>query len=359
MFNVMVQNILLKILLFPISLLYGLGVEIRNLLYRMGALKGVSFNIPVISVGNLTVGGAGKSPHIEYLVRQFQAYLDVATLSRGYQRKTRGFLLAHEDNDANLIGDEALQFKRKFPDITVAVGENRIIAVSKLLIQKPGLQLILLDDAFQHRAIKPGLNILLTEYDRPFTRDMLLPSGRLREWKAGYKRADIIVVTKCPDELSTENREKLINEIAPLSYQRIYFSKYKYLLPYYLFDKSYHLNNISDKHVLLICAIARTDYLLKYVNEAFNEVRILEYEDHHYFDQHDLSNLVRHFEHLQGPNKIILTTEKDAMRLELHRSFIMEHNLPIYILPVEVEFMDAESNNFDEDVKQFLLDFKV
>jgi tetraacyldisaccharide 4'-kinase len=355
----MVDNPLLKILLAPFALLYGIMVGLRNWFYQKNLLKSFDFDIPVISVGNLSVGGAGKTPHTEYLIRILKDYIDVATLSRGYGRKTKGFLIVHSRNNADQVGDEPLQFSRKFPDIVVAVGESRAFAISELLMHYPKTQAVLLDDAFQHRAVRPGLNILLTEYDRPFTRDHLMPVGRLREWRSGYRRADIIVVTKCPEVVSEEEKNGLIQAINPLPEQKVFFSKYSYQNPYFLFKPSYRIALDEELDVLLICAIARTDYLLEFVEPRVGAVRLLEYEDHHKFSKFDLSNLSSRFKRMDSRKKIILTTEKDAMRLELHRAWLMENQLPVFVLPVEVNFLFGEKRAFDQAVQNFLLEFKV
>ncbi|MEM9822098.1 MAG: tetraacyldisaccharide 4'-kinase [Bacteroidota bacterium] len=355
----MIQQTLVKLLLAPFSLLYGFGVSIRDFFYRSGVLKGVSFSIPVISVGNLSIGGAGKTPHIEYLIRLLKDYIYIATISRGYRRKTRGFQLVRPRNNAEQVGDEPLQFKRKFPDILVSVSESRTFAIPKILGLQPQTQTILLDDAFQHRSVEPGLNILLTEYQYPFTRDYLLPSGRLREWRSAYRRADFIVVSKCPAVLSAEDRQRMVDEIRPLKWQQIYFSYYDYQAPYYLFHPGQRLLLRADLDVLLICAIARTDYLLSYLEPRVRSVKVLEYEDHHYFTHFDLSNLKQAYERIEGKTKVILTTEKDAMRLELHRKYIIEHQLPIFALPIQVRFHGEDAQRFDRDVKEYLLGFRV
>ncbi|MEL6357313.1 MAG: tetraacyldisaccharide 4'-kinase, partial [Bacteroidota bacterium] len=284
----MLQFPLAKLLLAPISLLYGLGVSFRNWAYRRGLLKSISFNIPVISVGNLSVGGAGKTPHIEYLIRAFDPYLNIATLSRGYARKSKGFIRVQPQMNAEKVGDEPLQYKRKFPDVEVTVAEERAFAIPQIVAQRPDIQLVLLDDAYQHRAVKPGLNILLTQFNRPFTRDYLLPSGRLREWRSAYERADVIIVTKCPKELDPAMAAKLREEIAPLPHQRIFFSYYEYGSPYYILNSRYRLQMDDELDVLLISAIANTDYLLSYLKEKNGGVHALEYTDHHYFDRRDL-----------------------------------------------------------------------
>ena len=355
----MFRNNLVKILLAPLSLLYGLGVSLRDFFYKKGLLKGVAFDLPIISVGNLSVGGAGKTPHIEYLIRLLRPYINVATLSRGYKRKTKGFLKVEQNNDAETVGDEPLQFKRKYPDVNVVVAENRTFAVPKILMEQPDTQVILLDDAFQHRSIQPGLNILLTEYSYPFTEDYLLPSGRLREWRSSYRRADVLIVSKCPPEVTQEEKDYYINSIKPFPHQKIFFSYYEYQRPYYILDYRYSVNLEPDVDVLLICAIARTDYLVEHLESQVNSVQVMEYEDHRYFSKFDVSFLKTNFDKMDSKKKLIITTEKDAMRLQLHHPYLQEHRLPIFALPVEVKFHYEEGEQFDEDIKKFLLNFKM
>jgi tetraacyldisaccharide 4'-kinase len=355
----MIQNTLVRILLAPFSLLYGIGVGLRNFFYSNNLLRGVEFDIPVISVGNLSIGGAGKTPHIEYLIRLLKDYIFVATLSRGYKRKTKGYLVVQPNFTAESVGDEPLQFKRKFPDVFVSISESRAYAIPSIMMDYPRAQTILLDDAFQHRSVKPGLNILLTEFDRPFTRDFLMPSGRLREWRSAYHRADIIIVSKCPPQITEQEKIDFIDEIRPFPAQRIFFSYYRYQNPYFIFQRNYILSLKENVDVLLICAIANTDYLLKYLYEKVAYVKALEYEDHHFFNEFDLSNLKNEFDKIESERKIILTTEKDAMRLELHRNFIIQNKLPIYVLPVEVAFHFNEGQVFDNAVEDFLLNFRA
>ena len=354
----MVRNTLIKILLAPFSLLYGVGISFRNFLYRNGLLKGIVFNIPVISVGNLSIGGTGKTPHIEYLIRLLKDYIEVATLSRGYQRKTKGYLEIKPNFNAEQSGDEPLQYARKFQDILVAVGEDRSYAIPEIMKYHPGTQVVLLDDAFQHLSVKPGLNILLTEFSNPFTRDYLLPSGRLREWRSSYERADVIVVSKCPSEMTIAEKEKMTAEINPFPHQKIFFSKYEYGYPYYIFNWSQRFRIDSDWDVLVICAIANTDYLLNNLTPLVNSVKVMAFEDHHFFRAYDIGRLKETFDNIDSKKKIIITTEKDAMRLELHRQFLIENQLPIMVLPVEVSFLFNENGAFDDIVKEFMLNFK-
>ena len=217
-----------RILLFPFSLLYWLGIAVRNYLYDKQILKSSSFGLPLICVGNLSVGGTGKSPMVEYLIRMLEQQYHIATLSRGYKRKTKGYALAGPDTTALEIGDEPMQFHQKFPDLPVAVGEERMVAIPQLLHDRPQTELIILDDAFQHRAVKAGLNILLTEYSNLFTRDFYLPTGDLRDLKSSYKRAQIIIVTKCKNGISEIEKEKIIKEIRPVDGQLIFFTGFEY-----------------------------------------------------------------------------------------------------------------------------------
>ena len=343
----------------PFSILYGLGVSIRNFCYHNGILKGVTFDLPIISVGNLSVGGAGKSPHIEYLIRLLKDYIDVATLSRGYGRKTKGFHFVVPQSDAKQVGDEPVQFKQKFPEVVVTVAENRTFAIPEILSVYPDIQAVLLDDAFQHRSINPGLNILLTEYNHPFTRDILLPAGRLREWRSAYSRADIIIVSKCPPVLAASDRARFIKEIRPLPHQKVFFSYYKYQVPYSLFDNSKTYNLHDELDLILVCAIARSDYLLTHLEQQIQFARVLEYTDHHYFSKIDMGNVKSQFEKLPSKEKIIITTEKDATRLHLHKDYIIENQLPVYVLPIQVAFHDDDALGFDQAVKDFLLNFRV
>ena len=355
----MSEDIVVRVLLLPLALLYGVGVGIRHLLYRLGVLRSVRFDLPVISVGNISVGGTGKSPHIEYLLRWLHQYLNVAVLSRGYGRSTTGYRPVTVIDTAEQVGDEPLQFKRKFPEVPISVGESRALGVPELVKRNPDTHCVLLDDAFQHLAVEPGLNVMLTEYARPFTRDWLLPAGRLREWRFGYRRADIVIVTKCPPELSPRQRQQMLAEIDPYPRQRVYFSRYTYGLPYELLRPDLHRPLDLDTDALLVSAIANTDYLLAHLATALRSVQTLEFEDHHYFEEEDLRNMLKRFDALPSRNKIILTTEKDATRLELHQDFFWKNNLPVYVLPIEVAFCDDDEMVFQGDVRRFLTEFKV
>ena len=354
----MVNQWIFKLLLLPIALIYGAGATLRNLLFEFGVLKGSTFSLPVISIGNLTVGGTGKTPHTEYLIRLLHEYLYLAVLSRGYKRKTAGYLEVSTSSTANDVGDEPLQYKRKYPHVAIAVAESRSLAIPQLLRSHPQVNVILLDDGYQHREVIPGLNILLTDHARLFTRDFFLPVGRLREWRDEAKRADLIVVTKCPSNISYAEMDALRKEVAQNNNQQVFFSYYRYGHPYRMYGtQRFPLH--SNLTVLLVVAIAGTEYLLEHVENQCKEVRLMEYNDHHSYSNFDIGDIERHFNLIEDKqNAIILTTEKDAMRLDLHRDTLMKLNLPVYILPVAVSFVEDGTVSFDDTVKNWLLNFK-
>jgi tetraacyldisaccharide 4'-kinase len=355
----MVQDIVIRVLLLPFALLYGFAIFVRSALYQTGLLRSVRFDLPVISVGNMSMGGTGKSPHIEYLLRWLNEYIEVGVLSRGYGRKTEGYRTVSIIDTAEQVGDEPLQFKRKFGDVPVSISESRALGVPEMVRRHPNLQCVLLDDAFQHLSVTPGLNILLTEFTRPFTRDWLLPSGRLREWRSGYRRADLIVVTKCPQILTEKQRVDMIRELDLYARQKVYFSYYRYGTPYHLLISQIERPIDLKTDILLVSAIANTDYLLQYLGSVARSVHTMEFEDHHYFKEEDLYDLGKRFDALESDQKIILTTEKDATRLELHASFIAQRQWPIFVLPAMVAFHGEDEAAFQNDVKQFLTGFEV
>ncbi len=355
----MVDKWIKRILLAPFALLFGMGVAIKSLIYKVGLLKGVSFSIPVINVGNLTVGGAGKTPHIEYLIRLLSPYLPVGTLSRGYKRKTKGFMLVRPGFNSDQVGDEPLLYARKYPGIAVAVSESRSTGVLKLLQSRPQTRVVLLDDAFQHRAIEHNLNILLTEYDEPFYKDWLMPAGRLREWRRGYKRADLIIVTKCPSDMSLDKRNEMVAMINPVRDQHVFFSRYDYFTPYRMWDPQKRTEITEDHEVLLICGIAKTEYLLEYLHTKAGAVKLIQFEDHHVYIRHDLEMIKKYFDNMIGNKLMVLTTEKDAMRLEGFREFFTKNNIRIDILPIQVNFLFDDGPAFDDWVQRFLLNFTV
>ena len=270
----------IRILLFPLSFLYAMIVRLRNWCYDKGIFGSTRFNLPVICVGNLAVGGTGKSPMVELLVRRLKDEHEVAILSRGYKRKTRGYAMAGDVTTALDIGDEPMEFHRKFPDIAVAVGEERIVAIPQLLHDRPGTQVIILDDAFQHRSVKAGLNILLSDYNNLFTRDWWLPTGDLRDEKRSYRRADLIVVTKCNETLDSIEKEAIIGEIHPLPHQQVFFSFIRYGEPYHI-TRGNTCRITGESEVLLVTGIANPDPLKRWLNESSGAFYELSYSDHH------------------------------------------------------------------------------
>ena len=273
-----------RYLLFPVSLVYGGIVWLRNWLYDKNIFKSAAFNFPVICVGNLATGGTGKTPMVEYLVRLLKNEFKTATLSRGYKRKTKGFAIANENTTALEIGDEPMQFHLKFPEITVAVGEERLEAIPQLLHWHPETEVIILDDAFQHRSVRAGLNILLTEYNNLYTRDLMLPAGDLRDTRLSNKRADIIIVTKCKPDLSETERQSLIAEIDPAQHQSLYFTTLTYGTPYHLYSEQ-EISISKNMDTLLLCGIANPGQLKEYINKHVHTYDMLSYPDHHILDR--------------------------------------------------------------------------
>lgn len=354
----MVRNWILKLLLFPLSILYGLFSILYSFFYDYKILAPIRFALPVINVGNLTVGGTGKTPHTEYLINILRPYIKVAALSRGYKRKSNGFLEVMMNSTVKDVGDEPLLYKLKYQELGVFVAESRVEGISQILMKYPNVQTVLLDDAYQHREISPALNLLLTEFDRPFFYDFFLPFGRLREWKSAYKRADAVIVTKCPLNMTKVDKDNFIKELKLKENQRVFFSFYKYYDPYYLYDNQRKLKLTSDKTVVLISALASTSYLINYLEQLGCDYHSLEYNDHHDFTHDEIENLHKIYMSLNSDDKIILTTEKDAMRLNDHRKYLIDNKLPIFVLPVSVDFLFSEKNFFDDYIKNFLLNFK-
>ncbi len=355
----MFNNRFLSFIFLPISLLYGWIVSLRNIFYQKGILKRTQFDIPIICIGNLSVGGAGKTPHTEYLIRLLNPYINISTLSRGYKRKTTGFIEVQVDNLAEDVGDEPLQLKRKHPDAIITVGENRVNAVTKIMASHPETQTILLDDAYQHLAIKAGLYIMLTEFKYPFFEDWIMPSGRLREWKEGYERSDIIIVTKCPKDEKQVDKEYFYKKIKLLPHQKVFFTYLNYLNPYYIFNGNQRFQLASDIDIILICGIAKPEYLIKYLESTAGKVHVMEFDDHQDFKNFHLAQLLTAYKTFESNKKVIITTEKDAIRLQQHRDFLIKNQLPIFALPIEVFFHFDEKVTFNNYIKNYLLNFQV
>ncbi|MES2850123.1 MAG: tetraacyldisaccharide 4'-kinase [Bacteroidota bacterium] len=339
----------------PLSFLYGGIIWLRNWLFDKNIFKSHPFNFPLICVGNLAVGGTGKTPMVEYLIRLLKNDFKTATLSRGYKRKTKGFGIANENTTALEIGDEPMQFHKKFTDVTVAVGEERLVAIPQLLQDRPETEVIILDDAFQHRSVKAGLNILLTECKDLYTRDLLLPSGNLRDIKYSAKRAQIIIVTKCKADLTNAEKEAIINELNPAPGQTVYFTAIQYSQPYHLFSKR-EINFTHGADILLVCGIANPGPLKEYLSSNVHSYDMLRYPDHHIFDSDDLKEIKKQFEKIRSSEKLILTTEKDGVRMQKFENELTD--FPLYILPIRHSFLFNEEEKFNKQVIDFVSSYK-
>ncbi len=318
------MNFLRKIL-FPFSILYGCIMAIRNFLFDKGILRSYSFEVPVIAVGNLSVGGTGKTPQIEYLIRLLAQNYKIATLSRGYKRKSEGFVLADANSTAEILGDEPFQIHQKFPQIKVAVDADRKNGIEKLLSLEDKPEVILLDDAFQHRRVKAGFYILLSAYDDLFCDDFLLPTGNLRESRKGAKRANVIIITKCPKDLSEIAQQNIKNKIG--LEVPIYFSYIDYDDMVYNPNESKKVSEIKLLDKLVIAGIAKPEPFFNYLEVSRDDCLV--YPDHHFFTEKDLNQIER-----KANNKVIITTEKDFVRLMQHH-----WKTSIYYLPIKSSFL--------------------
>jgi tetraacyldisaccharide 4'-kinase len=339
-----------KIPFVPLALLYGVVVYFRNRFYDWGFLKSKSPAIHTICVGNLAVGGTGKTPHVEYLITLLKDELNIATLSRGYKRKTKGFLLASGESTSEDIGDEPLFYKIKHPDIHVAVDGNRVRGVKKLSEIEPVPEAVILDDAFQHRAIKCGLNIVVSEFDNLYYNDHLMPVGRLRESKSGIKRADIIVVSKTPEKTTAVDIRNVLKDIKPYPHQQVFFSYLKYGELYSISNFSERIDTLQDLfrfRLIVFTGIANPNPMITYLKEYSAGVSHLPFPDHHEYSISDIHNIQKYYESFEGGNKLIVTTEKDLMRLKLPALWDTVERMNIFVLPIEVTFKDKaeEFNN--------------
>lgn len=343
-----------SILLSPITFIYGSVVRTRNWLFDKGYYKSIQFDLPVINIGNLSYGGTGKTPHIEYLIRLISPHFHVATLSRGYMRKTKGYMAATSETTPEQVGDEPQLIKWKYPQVGVSVGEDRVMAVPQVLSDWPSTEVLLLDDAFQHRSIDPGLNILLTDYNKLYTRDELIPAGSLREPIAGATRAQFIVVTKCPPNLTAQQREAVKQELKPLPHQKVFFSYLQYAPAYNIMNPEQKLAQGPDMEVIMLVGIANPKPLKDYLSSRFKAVHTLQYPDHHSYTAHDAENMVTAYEKLEAGQKAIITTEKDAVRLHTYRQWFIERKIPIFVQPMQVEFFPEDKALFDGEILNYL-----
>lgn len=334
-------------ILLPISLIYWAIVRFRNILYDKQILKSTAFDIPTIVIGNLAIGGTGKSPMTEYIVRLLESKHKIATLSRGYGRKTKGFRLVETSAMATEVGDEPLQFKNKFPHITVAVSEDRCLGIEQL---KAEHDLIILDDAYQHRKLKPGYSILLFDFNSLFKPIITLPTGDFRDNLSASKRADCIVITKCPKTIYDDQKkhiERLIrkhNVTSPIFYTSIYYDK--------------PINNIKEElpaelegyDVLLFCGIANPDPLVSYLQEKENNVSLVKFPDHYNYERNDFDRIIHSFEAISSDKKIILTTEKDMQRIPA--DYFKDY--PLYYIPIHLKTADYQRKTFDNFIETYV-----
>ncbi len=344
-------------LLQPVSALYGVGVKWRNILFDKGILRSTSFHLPVICVGNLTVGGTGKTPHTEYLVNLLYKQFHVAVLSRGYKRKKKGFQIASAESTARDIGDEPYQIKQKFPSITVAVCNKRVKGIKWLLKEIPAPEIIIMDDAYQHRYVKAGLNILLTDYHRLIYNDSLLPSGFLREGFEGRDRAHIVVVTKCPPNITPEKQQEIQAGLQLRDDQKLFFSQLHYGDLYSIWgDATRKLSTFTENtNVFLLTGIANPQPVLQLLHQTPAAITSICYPDHHHFTIGDVSHINKKFETMvESGDALIITTEKDASRLKFVKGLserVLKHT---YYLPIEIEILNDEQTKFNNLILEYV-----
>lgn len=343
----------------PFSWLYGLGVGVRNYLFDAEILKSKSYSIPVISVGNITVGGAGKTPHVEYLIDLLRDEMQVAVLSRGYKRKSRGYVVTDENTTMRDIGDEPFQIKQKFEGVYVAVDKDRCHGIDHLILDEDtkDVEVILLDDAFQHRYVKPGVNILLVDYHKFINYDKLLPAGRLREPQSAKVRADIVIVTKCPKNLNPIDYRVLSKAMDLKAFQQLYFTTLSYcdLKPIFNGGDTVPLNEIMGENILLLTGIASPEHLQVDIMEYTRGVKLetMAFSDHHNFTERDVERINERFAAMPSPKRII-TTEKDQVRLFYLEGLSEEVKQNIYALPIKVEFMLEGGKTFNEKIESYV-----
>ena len=350
------------IALLPLSLLYGTITLLRNWLFDVNILKSTPFKIPIISIGNLSVGGTGKTPHTEFLLSILQNDWKTAVLSRGYKRKTKGFYLADIESNAAKLGDESFQIYRKHPKTVVAVDEKRVHGVCCLQSAHPDLQVVVLDDAYQHRYLQPGLSILLTDYHHLYSRDSILPLGRLREKRSGSKRANIIIVTKCPDDIRPIDMRLIETELAIEHKQNLFFSSFRYQEITPVFPKSVTKKRTlltlqkNRSGILLVAGIVSPQAIVAHLEAYTDAVETLFFPDHHRFKQKDFNLIVKSLDAITTTDKILLVTEKDAARLISNPLFPEKLKARTYALPIKVEILQNEEALFTQKILEYVVE---
>ena len=340
----------------PISWIYGLVTYVRNRLFDLEVLPSKRYEIPVIAVGNITIGGTGKTPHIEYLIRLLSTNYKVAVLSRGYKRKSRGYVLATPETPMEMVGDEPWQMAQKFSNIYVAVDANRCRGIEHLINdpETKDVQVILLDDAFQHRYVTPGRNILLTDYHRLITQDMILPAGRLRESAQGKERANMVIVTKCPEDIPPMQYRIIAESLKLRPYQQLYYSSFRYGKMVNM--STYEMRSLQDMkqcNVLLATGIGCPKQMKMDIAKRFAYVESMDFRDHHYYDQGDIEDISRRLEKLPKPH-IIITTEKDATRLLSMENLPDEIACHIWVLPIKIHFLQGKAAMFNDKITAYV-----
>lgn len=317
-------------------------------------LPSEEFNLPVISVGNLRVGGTGKTPHIEHLIRFLQTNYKIAVLSRGYKRKSKGFVLAEMNTKVDEIGDEAFQLKRKFPGILVAVDEKRKRGINRLLRMEAGPDVVLLDDAFQHRYVIPGLSILLEDFSQPAIKDFLLPAGRLREPFSSKKRADIILVTKTPGSTKAIDMRIRAREAGMHELQHLYFTKIRAGDPLPVFEGDFSQHRKPGNRILLVSGIANPRTLKPFARKISTRIEEITFRDHHDYSIEDIRNICDKFNAIDSESKIIITTEKDAVKLMKFKDVFGEIESFVFYIPIQVEFLNNDAKNFNSQILTYV-----
>lgn len=348
--------------LLPLSFIYGMITNIRNRMFDWGILSSTSFKVPVICIGNITVGGTGKTPHTEYLIRTLlNSGYKVAVLSRGYKRKSKGFILSDENSTPKTIGDEPFQMKQKFPQAIIAVDGNRRRGIKRILDVHPDIDVILLDDAFQHRWVQPGISIVLIDYHRKVYEDKLLPAGSLREDITEMERANIIIVTKSPKEITPMEIRIISKYLEPRPHQQLFFTDFRYNNIRPVFPEAVPRGEISlqtleeeQPSVLLVTGIASNVKMINDLKGYFKELIPLPFPDHHHFKIRDINTIFKHFSEIQNPDKLILVTEKDAVRLAHMTDMDEKVKASLYYIPIEVNFLQEQQQNFNSKIIDYV-----
>ena len=353
------------LLLYPISKIYGVVMAVRNKMFDYGILKQQEFDIPIVVVGNIAMGGTGKTPHVEYIVESLLGKYNIGVLSRGYRRATKGFVLASPQSRPEDIGDESYQIYRKFgPDITVAVCEKRADGIRQMREINPTLNMIILDDAFQHRYVKPSVSVILTEYNRPVFNDKILPYGRLRESARALNRADMVVVTKCPIDMKPMHYRLFEENLKLFPFQKLYFSRYNYghLVPIFP-DEVTDIPALDslrpDNSVLVITGVANPKPFVRFLRRNKAKVKLKRFTDHHNFTSSDMEEISRLYDEMPGTDKYIFTTEKDAVRILNNPYFPHRLKKSIFYIPIKVKFIDRGETELTAGLEKTIRDSRL